>query len=282
AQPPRPTVAGLGASPAAQVPSVAKRAAAAAPPSEIAKKPSAGKKIAAAISVIIFAGLSAAAFIVIRGPGKGPQQQQTASDISSNPVVPVATPTQAPNPGQTLQATAPAPTLTPVASLNKNTAKEEAKKETPAPTPKPTEDATRHPKNLPDNPPVALPPPVPQPTPTVIRPIEEPDNESGTCLIVIVTGPGGGPASGVRLAVTDEPSLYQGVTGPNGRWRRCGLMAGHRVTVRVFKGGTLLGTKQDVLTAGRNFIGIQVQAQLDPYTDLPRPGRKPNFWQRRQ
>ena len=281
-QPPRPTVAGLGASPAAQVPSVANRAAAAAPPSDIAKKPSAGKKIAAAISVIILAGLSAAAFIVIRGPGKGPQQQQTVADVSTNPVVPVATPPPSASPEQTLQAAVPASTPTPAPGLNKNAAKEEAKKETPAPTPKPTEDATRHPKNLPDNPPIAVPPPVPQPTPTVIRPIEEPDNESGTCLIVIVTGPGGGPAGGVRVAVTDEPSLYQGVTGPNGRWRRCGLMAGHRITVRVFKGGTLLGTKQDVLTAGRNFVGIQVQASLDPYNDLPRPGRKPNFWQRRQ
>src|SRR5262249_22233637 len=169
-------------------------------------------------------------------------------------------------------------------SVNKNSGapKDEPRKETPQPSAKPIEEETPKPgRNPRDNSPVSVPLPPPQPTPFTTRPLEEPDTEVGTCLIVIVTGPDGAPVSGAHVTVTDEPSMYQGMTGPNGRWRRCGMTAGHRVTVRVFKGGNVLGSKQDILTAGRNFIGVQVQPGFDSYGDPSRPNRRPGFWPRK-
>jgi serine/threonine protein kinase len=281
--PPRPTVSGLGAVQARPANTGAVR-----PPilleTPSPTKSSAGKKIAAAISVVIFLGLSAAAFIVIRGPGKAPQQQSASADgPSSAAAIVTPTPTPIPSPDPIAQAVATSPTPTPTASLNKNAAaKEEFKKETPQPTAKPLEEETPKPgRNPHDSTPVTVPPPVQKPTPAATTPAEDQDLGIGTCLIVIVTGPAGNPASGVRVAVTDEPSLYQGITGPNGRWRRCGLTAGHRVMVRVFgPGGGVMGVKQEILTTGRNFVGIQLQAGADPYGESSRPGRKPGPWQK--
>src|SRR5262249_30065214 len=259
---------------------------AAPPAAPAAATPSASKKIAAVVSVIIFAALSAAAFIVIRGPGKPPQQQQAAAGSSPNAPGPADPASQAPGPQATINAVAvnPTPTPTPAPSVNKNSAppRDETKKESPQSGSKPVEEETPRPgRNPHDNSPVSVPTPAPLPTPLVTRPFEEPDTQGGTCLIVIVTGPAGIPVSGARVAVTDEPSLYQGMTGPNGRWRRCGMIAGHRVTVRVFKGGNLLGSKQDILTTGRNFIGVQAQPGFDPYDDSSRPSRRPGFWPRK-
>jgi len=42
----------------------------------------------------------------------------------------------------------------------------------------------------------------------------------------------------------------------------------------------VIGTKQDILTKGRNFIGIQLQAGADPYDESSRPGRRPGAWQK--
>jgi serine/threonine protein kinase len=225
-------------------------------------KSSGGKKVAAVVSAVILLGLSAAAFIVIRGPGKAPQQQAASADGPTNPVAVVATPSQTPAPAPTAQAVTTSPTPTPTATSNKNAApKEETKKETPQPTAKPIEEAPKPGRNPHDTSPVAVPTPVQplqRPTPAVTTPAED---QEGTCLIVIVTGPGGNAVPGARVAVTDDPSLYQGVTGPNGRWRRCGMTAGHRVMVRVFgPGGGLIGVKQEILTTGRNFVGVQLQA----------------------
>jgi hypothetical protein len=275
---PRRTGAAFGT---AQAGSAQPRAIPAAPPvaaTGAQSSPSRGKKIAAGLSVIIFAALSAAAIIVIRGPGKAPQQQ-VASEASANAIGPVPTPTLAPTQQPTVNAVVPSPTPTPAPSVNK---KDETNKQNPLPTPtaKPIEETPKPERNPHDNSPVSVPPPPVQPTPQIIKPTDEPDTETGTCLTVIVTGPGGGPVAGVRVAVTDEPSLYQGMTGPNGRWRRCGLTPGHRVMVRVFKAGNVVGTRQDILTAGRNFIGVQVQQPADPYSESSRPGRKPGLWQR--
>jgi serine/threonine protein kinase len=287
AMPPAPirSTAGLGPMQAGPAQIVAARPAPPTPAPKVASKASTGKRIAAVISVVILLGLSAAAFIVIRGPGKAPQST-TGSEASANAVITAATPLQGaspqpPGPAPTLQAIAASPTPTPTPNLNKNSAtpKEEPKKETPQPTAKPIEEETPKPgRNPRDNTPVSVPPP--SPTPAMTLPTQDTDTEGGTCLIVIVTGPGGSPVSSVRVAVTDEPSLYQGMTGPNGRWRHCGLTPGHRVSVRVFRGGAVIGTKQDILTKGRNFIGIQLQAGADPYDESSRPGRRPGAWQK--
>src|SRR5262249_13349065 len=183
-------------------------AARAASPVAAAARPSTSKKVAAVVSVIIFAALSAAAFIVIRGPGKAPQQQQAATDPPANSLV-SSTGFQAPSPQATINAItvnptpAPAPTPTAAPSVNKNSVapRDENRKETQQPGARPIEGETPKPERNPhDNSPVSMPMPTPHPTPVATRPLEEPDTEFGTCLIVIVTGPGGALISGARVA----------------------------------------------------------------------------------
>jgi len=251
-----------------------------APPVATAVKRSTGKIVAAAISVAIFAALAVAAIIVIRGPGKAPQQQ---ASVDPNAVAAAPTPSQTPEPQPSADLSAGAASPTPTPSANKNAAasRDETKKENSQQALKPIEEESPKPgRNLHETSPVTVPSPTPTPAPAVTRPIDETDTDGGTCLIVIVSGPAGNPVPGARVSLTDEPSIYQGITGLNGRWRRCGLTPGHRVMVRVFKGGNMIGAKQDVLTAGRNFIGVQIQQQVDPYSESSRPGRKPGLWQR--
>jgi serine/threonine protein kinase len=262
----------------APTPRSARAAVAVAPAAAGSVKRSTGKIVAAVISVAIFAALGVAAILVIRGPGKA-HQQQAATDL--NAVASAQTPSPGPQPTVDLSAGVASPTPTPTPSANKNAAasKDDTKKETPQPTARPIEEETPKPgRNLHDNSPVTVPPATPLPTPALTRPADDADTEGGTCLIVIVTGQAGTAVAGARVAVTDEPSIYQGFTGANGRWRRCGLTPGHRVMVRVFKEGNMIGARQDVLTAGRNFIAVQVP--VDPYSESSRPGRKPGVWQR--
>src|SRR5215471_15799317 len=251
-----------------------------APPVATAVKRSTGKIVAAAISVAIFAALAVAAIIVIRGPGKAPQQQAA---VDPNAVAAAPTPSQTPEPQPSANLSTGAASPTPAPSANKNAAasRDETKKENSQQALKPIEEESPKPgRNLHEPSPVTVPSPTPTPAPAVTRPIDETDTDGGTCLIVIVSGPAGNPVPGARISLTDEPSIYQGITGLNGRWRRCGLTPGHRVMVRVFKGGNMIGAKQDVLTAGRNFIGVQIQQTADPYSESSRPGRKPGLWQR--
>jgi serine/threonine protein kinase len=271
-----------GAAPYAQPEPVQKgkwTAAPVTPPAAMAVKRSTGKVIAAVISVGIFAALAVAAIIVIRGPGKA-RQQQAAIDAKAAALAPTPSQTPEPQPSAGLSAGAASPAPTPNTNKNAAAPKDEQKKENPQAALKPIEEGTPKPGRNPHEASPLLVRPTPTPTPVLTRPIDEADTEGGTCLIVIVTGPAGNAVPGARVAVTDEPSLYQGMTGPNGRWRRCGLTPGHRVMVRVFKGGNMIGAKQDVLTAGRNFIGVQIQATADPYSESSRPGRKPGLWQR--
>jgi len=262
---------------------VQKRARAAAPiaspAAAVVVKRSTGKLVAALISVGIFAALAVAAIIVIRGPGKAPQQQ-AAVDANAAALVPTPSQTPEPQPSADQSAGPASPAPTPNTNKNAVASKDEQKKQNTQVALKPIEEETPKPSRNPHETSQLSVPATPTPTPVVTRPIDEADTEGGTCLIVIVTGPAGNAVPGARVAVTDEPSVYQGMTGPNGRWRRCGLTPGHRVMVRVFKGGNMIGAKQDVLTAGRNFIGVQIQQTADPYSESSRPGRKPGLWQR--
>jgi len=77
--------------------------------------------------------------------------------------------------------------------------------------------------------------------------------------------------------------MYNGRTGPKGRWRVCGLKLGHKVRVTVFgPRGAQLGTKMQTLNAGLNIAQIQLSREPGtmPQADAnPMPMRKRLRWQ---
>jgi len=50
--------------------------------------------------------------------------------------------------------------------------------------------------------------------------------------------------------------------------------------VRAFSAGNVVATKQEILTTGSNFVGIQMQGAADPYGEQSKPGRRPGVWQK--
>jgi len=115
---------------------------------------------------------------------------------------------------------------------------------------------------VPSHPPVPEPPKQQQPPPIT----------NDACVVVSVKGPDGLPASGIRVGLMEQPpnprgSVFNGRTGPLGRWQTCGLTAGSHVSVGVFgPRGALRGGKQGILLVrGQNFVEIQVNnREIDP------------------
>jgi hypothetical protein len=88
-------------------------------------------------------------------------------------------------------------------------------------------------------------------------------SDPNTCVAVYVTGPDGRPAQGMRIVCAKSsgdgaPQISSGQTGPRGRWQGCGLVPGSPVKILVFSGRALLETRSLVLSAGQNYIEIQV------------------------
>jgi serine/threonine protein kinase len=217
----------------------------AAAPAGSPKSP-ATKRIATVVAAVILLGLSAAAFLILRGPGT--PSQHLASDPSAQGV-PAITPPQAHGSEQGANAVVASPPPPVASKVNKNAAAaiNDTKTETPAPNPK------REPTPKTDNSRGA------SAVPPVAAPAEETDTANGACLGVFVTRTAGTPVQGARVTVIDESVEYQGMTGPKGVWRRCGLTPGHKVSVRVFgPGGALIGSKDFSLKAGGNPFRIQV------------------------
>jgi hypothetical protein len=222
---------------------------------------SVGKKAALAATVVLLLGLGAAAFFVIRGPGRPaetiaaqPSQIATTPEASPAPAQPTAPASEAvvrkPDESSKAQSDAEKAALEKRATeaekklaeekkaVNKNNAKQEA----PAPA--------------------VLPPAVPEP------PKEQPtQSQTNTaCVVVSVKGPDGQPVSGIRIGLIEQAGgSFNGRTGPLGRWQTCGLTAGSRVSVGVFgPRGALRGGKQGVLLArGPNFVEIQITKRAD-------------------
>jgi hypothetical protein len=108
----------------------------------------------------------------------------------------------------------------------------------------------------------------PAPEPPKETESEPPVAPGSTCVIVWVSSTTGGPAGGgLRVTVVEEPdsgsaAMYNGHTGPKGRFRACGLTPGHQVRVTVFgPRGAPLGSKMQVLKAGLNIVQIQVNRE---------------------
>ena len=121
---------------------------------------------------------------------------------------------------------------------------------------------------------------------------EEPPVAQGTtCVGVWVsTSTGEMAGNGLRVMMIEEPetsssSMYNGRTNLKGRWRTCGLTAGHRIRVVVFgPRGAMLGSKMQVLQTGLNIVAIKLDRDPGtmPQSDAgaPMPMRRRPRWQR--
>ncbi|MGH9761797.1 MAG: protein kinase domain-containing protein, partial [Blastocatellia bacterium] len=258
-------------------------------------KSSMSKKVAGAVSAVILLGLTGLAYYVVRGPGRGQaagqpnsnQQQQVSANL---PLVPPATPVPTEQP-------TPVSTPTPVVSQenanrsqdNKNSARKDKADPLKPPeimlaqeTPKPEH---MRPVTTPTPPPVPIQVPTPRPTPySVPRQDDQGSNfEGDACVMVSVIGPSGEAVSGVRVVCVDEQAglsgVRRGMTNNLGRWRNCGVTAGHRVLIRVVgPAGRILGARQVQVSRGQNSVSVQVAS--DPTRNSVFRDRERQSWQR--
>lgn len=88
------------------------------------------------------------------------------------------------------------------------------------------------------------------------------------CVIVQVTRPEGGSVEGLRVALAIQAedgreALQGGHTGPQGRFRYCGVKAGNPVEVTVYgPRRAVLGTRRLVAAPGLNDVSISVSRPL--------------------
>ncbi|HKP13061.1 MAG TPA: protein kinase [Blastocatellia bacterium] len=241
-----------------------------------------GKRIAYVATAALLIALAAGAFMVFRGPSRG----NAPSDVSTNQ-----------------QAIAPAAPDIPTANANAGAAAVKAPDANAPPQTDPERvaaekklaDAERKQKEEQQKAPKNESRPAPEAaavTPATPEPAQQSDGEPPaapgiTCVVAWVSGPAGEPGAGLRVLV-EEPGttvMYNGRTGPKGRWRACGLTPGHTVRVVVFgPRGAMLGAKTQVLKAGLNMAQVRLDREPGtmPQSDAgnPMPMRKRPRWQR--
>ncbi|MEN3333499.1 MAG: eukaryotic-like serine/threonine-protein kinase [Blastocatellia bacterium] len=268
---------------AASASATAKPAATAAPGAVRPQTSLRSRRIAYAVTAVLLIGLAAGAFVILRRPARGnvPTDAETIEQaVVAPPAAPNASPANANTGTDVAQATKPnSPPATDAerAALEKRAAeaerklKEEQQKAAKNGAPPPAPAAT-----------VVTPPPPETPKETESEP---PVAQGSTCVIVWISSTTSEPAGGgLRVMVVEEPdtassAMYNGHTGPKGRFRACGLTPGHRVRVTVFgPRGAPLGSKMQVLKAGLNIVQIQVNrepgAMQQSDTDNGMPMRK--------
>jgi hypothetical protein len=204
-----------------------------------------GKQLAAAAVAILLLSLATAAFFALRGRDRNPTSE-IASVASPSAQPPLDSPSV--NPGN------------PKASEAKSAAGDDKK-------------ATERKAAKGDQKePTAQPPTVPAVTPPAAPATPSPE-QAAACLMVTVIDASGNPVPRVRIGV-DQPdggSMPRiGHTGPQGRWRECGFIAGRRVRVAVFgpRGG-ILGGQQATLSAGQNALEIRLNRSIDEAPQKP-------------
>jgi serine/threonine protein kinase len=219
-----------------------------------------GKKIAAAVSLVLLLGLAAAAFLVLRGSGRG------ATEVDPNAPALEAQATATSPPPEPKQAATTTTSPSPAAGKgNKNVAIRAQQAGGPtAPTTAPSlEQGGAKPLRNPHESEQAGAQPGPTPGAATEK---ESDSKGGPCLVVSVTGPMGKPIVRARVQVIDESSgTFEGLTGPLGKQRFCGLTAGHRVEIKVLgAAGKMAGTAERVLARGANSVSIQIRSTEKP------------------
>jgi serine/threonine protein kinase len=236
-----------------------------------------GKRLAVAATVILLLALVAAAYYVIRGPGRPADttptqtQQPTAASGEAAPSAPTTSSSPETGIKKADAENSKAQTDMEKVALEKKLAEAEKKL---ADEKKAAEKSA--PKAAPSPPAAVVPshPAVPEPPK-----LQPPPVANDACVAVSVTGRDGLPVPQMRVALMQEPdksaTVFNGRTNFNGRWQSCGLTAGQRIKVGVFgPRGALLGSKQAVLSSGQNYVEIQINRQFEPNVEPFERGRK--------
>jgi len=214
-----------------------------------------GKQLAAAAVVILLLALAAAAYFVLRGPDRS----QESAAISP--------------PGAVVSSPAPEPSTAPQQPDSQagedNRKAAEARRQTEQPVSadaqkKATETAGKTETKEPSQPatsvttkPTAPPAPVETASPPAAAAKEG-------CVVVTVQDANGQPVSGARVGLMDDSSggRFSGRTGPNGRWRQCGLTTGSTVRAAAFGAAGMINP-QTAVVMQRTFITISLSRRLD-------------------
>ena len=238
-----------------------------------------GRRIAYAATVVLLIALAAGAYMVFRSPSRG--NTPTDAATTQQALAPAAPDATTPN-ANAVASTAKAPdAATPQSDAERAAAEKRAEAERKQKEEQQKEEQQKASKNA-----SAAPAPAAAVTPATPEPpqqTDEPPAAAGaTCVVVWVSDPAG---AGLRVMVEEQNAasggMYNGRTGPKGRWRVCGLTAGHTVRVVVFgPRGAMLGTKTQVLRAGLNIAQIQLDREPGamPQSDAG-PMRKRPRWQ---
>ena len=239
------------------------------------------KRLAMLAVALLLVGLAAASYFALRGRSR----DNVAIEAST------ALPPSPPPAGENLQPSTSSEPATKEAAADPKKGKEEtAQTKTQKEGEKPETKAESTKSVVAGGqpaPPVAEVPTPPQPDPAK-QTQQTPPQDGEACLGIVVTNAAGKPVSGARISLALETdSGYNGQTNQNGRWIRCGLTAGQRGKAVVFgPAGAVVASRGFALTAGRNFIAIQVgtmpgRIYNDPDTDPTfRPKRKAPFRRR--
>ncbi|HWO02196.1 MAG TPA: serine/threonine-protein kinase [Blastocatellia bacterium] len=224
-----------------------------------------GKRVAVAAAVALLLAVVAAAYFVIRGPDRHTEitsSAQAVAQLTAPEAPPVAQPSTTPTEAAAKKADedrSKALSDAEKVALEKKLVETEKKL---------AEEKKAAEKNA-AKPAAPLPsvaaPSNPEPPKQQPAPVEAND----ACVLVLVTAPGGQPASGMRVGVMEPTNpgatSFNGRTGPKGRWQTCGLRGGQQIRVGVFgPRGALLGGKQMVLTRGQNLVEIQINREFNP------------------
>ncbi|HEY6328348.1 MAG TPA: hypothetical protein VI756_03350, partial [Blastocatellia bacterium] len=249
-----------------------------------------GKWIAGVIAFLLFGALVAAAYIVIRGPGRSGNLTDSAQVVTKPSLIMSPSPaddgsflattgiTPQPSPAFTLEPS-PTPTLDPLLTATEPTPGPRATvsptaqaKNSPKPEPSKAEEIIddqskpgRKTKDSSDLSVAPTPVPRPSPKPTPTQDVARQDFPgSNACLVVTVTDSGGHAMPRFTITCseftgTGHPNSYGGRTDGGGRWRQCGMTPGHKVTVQIYDMlGSLRAGRQATLISGQTTIEIHV------------------------
>ncbi len=252
-------------------------------PAVIEGEPSrAGKKMAAAVAIILLLALATTAYFVIRGPRTTAltDENKSQEELATTQKQLLELQRQL----EELQKKAEGGTAE-KEEIEAERKRLEAEKKKLESQQKPGEEKTAAPEKPVSTESALTNPPAP---PTEPAREENQAADSNTCLVIAVTRPDGQPAPGIRI-VCDEntgstPKVHHGHTGANGRWHQCGFTPGSSVRIALFGGRRILGTDQRVIQRGPNLAFLRVEgnprkeAAIDPGAqsdDQPAPVIRP-------